>query len=178
MEPPTNPVAVIRLLARDDLVKDFDCGEHKLNDYLKRYALANQERNLVGVTYVAVDRSHSKVVTGYYTLATGAIPRNSLPPGITEDLPRYQNLPVALLARLAVDRRFKQTGLGKGLLRHAFENVLGLSRQVGCRYLIVDAYPTAVDWYSKYGFIAIGGLPQSGTHPMFLDLKTLRGATV
>lgn len=176
--PPQQLPVEIRVLEKDDHVKDFDCGEHKLNDYLKRYAWANQEQNMVGVTSVAVDRSPSKIVVGYYTLATSNIPRDSLPPSITKDLPRYQNLPVALLARLAVDRRFQQSGLGKGLLRHAFENVLKLSRQIGCRYLTVDAYSSAVVWYVKYGFIAIDGPSPGGTQPMFIDIRTVREASL
>ncbi|MBZ5705385.1 MAG: GNAT family N-acetyltransferase [Acidobacteriia bacterium] len=164
---------LIRRLEQNDGLKTFDCGDHRLNDYLKRHAWANQQQNLVGVTYVAADQSHPKLVIGYYTLATSSIPRHALPGELTKDLPRYQNLPVALLARLAVDLRFQGSGLGKELLRHALENVLSLSKQIGCRYLIVDAYPTAVKWYEKYGFMPIGETSPGGTQPMFLDVRTL-----
>lgn len=168
----------IRRLAQDDFTKTFDCGDHALDSYLKRHAWINQEQNLIGVTYVAVAEGHPKIVLGYYTLANGDVPRDSLPTGITKDLPRYQNLPVALLARLAVDHRFQGSGLGKNLLRHAFENILNLSRQVGCRYVIVDAYATAVEWYTKYGFTAINGPSPNGMQPMFIDVRTLQAASL
>lgn len=168
----------IRRLAQEDFVKAFACGDHPLDSYLKRHAWISQEQNLIGVTYVAVAEDHPKIVVGYYTLATGDVPRDSLPTDITKDLPRYQNLPVALLARLAVDRRFQGSGLGKNLLRHAFENVLNLSRQVGCRYVIVDAYATALEWYAKYGFTAINGLSPNGIQPMFVDVRTLQEASL
>jgi hypothetical protein len=101
----------IRRLAKDDIAKGFDCGDNALDSDLKRHAWINQEQNLVGVTYVSLEESHPKTVVGYYTIATGDIPRDSLPPDMTGDLPRYQNLPVALLARLAVDHRFQGSGL-------------------------------------------------------------------
>lgn len=168
----------IRRLAQDDLVKDFDCGDNALNTYLRRHAWINQEQNLIGVTYIAAEENHPRIVVGYYTLATGDIARDSLPAEITGGLPRYQNLPVALLARLTVDRRFQASGLGKNLLRHAFEIVLKLSKQLGCRYVIVDAYSTAVGWYAKYGFAAINGQSSNGIQPMFIDVRTLLKATV
>jgi GNAT superfamily N-acetyltransferase len=179
VENPELHVAVtIRRLAQDDLVKSFECGDNALNTYLRRHAWINQEQNLIGVTYVSVEEDHPKIVVGYYTLATGDIARDSLPTDITEALPRYRNLPVALLARLAVDRRFQGSGLGKSLLRHAFDSVLKLSQQVGCRYVIVDAYSTAVRWYAKYGFTAINGPSPNGMQPMFIDVRTLQGATL
>jgi GNAT superfamily N-acetyltransferase len=168
----------IQRLAQDDLVKAFDCGDNALNNYLRRHAWINQEQNLIGVTYVSVEESHPKSVVGYYTLATGDVLRDSLSSDITEALPRYQNLPVVLLARLAVDGRFQRSGLGKNLLRHAFESALRLSKQVGCRYVIVDAYSVAVGWYARYGFTAINGPSPSGMQPMFIDLRTLREATL
>lgn len=122
---------------------------------------------------LAVDQDQAQIVIGYYTIATGAIPRDALPNALTQHLPRYQNLPVALLARLAVDHRFQKSGLGRNLLRHAVQDVLSLSKQVGCRYLIVDAYPAAVSWYEKYGFIPIGDSSQGERQPMFIEVQTL-----
>jgi len=168
----------IRRLAQDDLVKAFDCGDNALDSYLKRHAWINQEQNLIGVTYVSVEESHPKTIVGYYTIATGDVPRDSLPADMTNALPRYQNLPVVLLARLAVDRRFQGSGLGKSLLRHAFESVLKISKRVGCRYVIVDAYATAVGWYSRYGFTVINGPSPNGMQPMFIDVRTLQEATL
>lgn len=168
----------IRRLAQDDLVRTFDCGHNALDSYLKRHAWINQEQNLIGVTYVSVEESHPKTVVGYYTIATGDVPRDSLPANMTQALPRYQNLPVALLARLAVDRRFQGSGLGKNLLRHAFKGVLHLSKQVGCRYVIVDAYSTAVGWYARNGFIGIHEPSTSGMQRMFVAVRTLQEATL
>lgn len=160
----------IRRLEREDNVRAFDCGDHALNDYLRRHAWANQQQNLVGVTYVAVERG---LVLGYYTLAAGSIPRDLLNPELAKGLPRYRNLPVALLARLAVDLRVQASGLGRSLLGDALTVVLNLSRQIGFLYLVVEAYSAAVDWYGRFGFTAIGEKPPSRTQHMLIDLRTV-----
>jgi hypothetical protein len=37
----------------------------------------------------------------------------------------------------------------------------------------VDAYPKAVSWYEKFGFVALPGAhPKSATQKMFLDLRS------
>ena len=51
---------VIRRLEAADEVENFDCGDEPLNNYLKRHAWSNQEKILIGVSYVAVDEGASR----------------------------------------------------------------------------------------------------------------------
>ena len=106
----------IRRLQEDDVVENFDCKDDPLNNYLKKHAWTNQQKILVGVTYVAVGESAPTMVLGYFTLATSAVPRDSFPKKHVRGLPAY-DLPLILLARLAVDYRFGGKGLGPQLLR-------------------------------------------------------------
>ena len=101
----------IRRLEEFDEVENFDCGDEPLNNYLKRHAWTNQQKVSIGVTYVAVDESAPSTVLGYFTLATSGIPRERFPKKFVRGLPPY-DLPLILLARLAVDRRFSGKGLG------------------------------------------------------------------
>jgi hypothetical protein len=48
---------LIRRLEEQDELDCFDCGDEPLNNYLKRHAWANQQKSLIGVTYVAVDEA-------------------------------------------------------------------------------------------------------------------------
>ena len=166
----------IRGLEKAHRVDEFDCGDEALNVYLRRFAWKNQAKLSVGATYIAYEIAQPRIVLGYYTLASASVVREQLPSDLTEQLPRYPSLPAALLARLAVDRRFHRAGIGKVLLRHAIQSVLTLSKLVGCRYLIVDAYPTAAPWYAKYGFVAITGGAPGSTQPMLIDLRTVEHA--
>jgi predicted GNAT family N-acyltransferase len=165
---------VIRRLQENDVVDNFDCKDEVLNNYLKKHAWTNQQKISIGVTYVAVDESAPTVVLGYFTLATSAVPRDSFPKKHVRGLPAY-NLPLILLARLAVDYRFGGKGLGPQLLREAFRISIAVSEHVGCRCVITDAYRDMVSWYAKYGFIPLeGGAESQITQRMFLDIRTLK----
>ncbi|HET9401132.1 MAG TPA: GNAT family N-acetyltransferase [Candidatus Acidoferrales bacterium] len=167
---------IIRRLAESDDASSFDCSDTPLNNYLKRHAWVNQQKSAIGVTYVAVDEAAPRVVLGYFTLATASAPRDSLPPKYVRGLPPY-DLPMILLARLAVDRRFTGKGLGHSLLSEALRISLRVAEDVGIRYIITDAYQERKAWYVRYGFIPIEGGPESRPQRMFLDIRTLRLAS-
>lgn len=164
---------LIRRLEEQDEVELFDCGDEPLNNYLKRHAWANQEKSCIGVTYVALDEAAPRSVIGYFTLATASVPREAFPRKYVRGLPPYE-LPLILLAWLAVDRRFSGKGLGHALISEAFKIALRVADDVGCRCIITDAYGDKIDWYARYGFVALEGSAESGPQRMFLDIRTVR----
>ena len=163
----------VRRLEEHDEVEPFDCGDEPLNNYLKRHAWANQQKSSIGVTYVAVDEGAPLSVIGYFTLATASVPRNAFPKKYVRGLPPYE-LPLILMTRLAVDRRFSGKGLGHALISEAFKIALRVADDVGCRCIITDAYRDRVDWYARYGFVVLEGAAESGPQRMFLDIRTIR----
>jgi GNAT superfamily N-acetyltransferase len=166
----------IRRLEEFDEVAGFDCGDEPLNNYLRRHAWTNQEKVSIGVTYVAVDESAPRSVLGYFTLATSSVPRDRLPQKYVRGLPPY-DLPLILLARLAVDRRFSGRGLGPALISEALKITLRVADEVGCRCIITDAYPDKTGWYARYGFVPLVGATAGGPQRMFLDVRTIRRAS-
>ena len=166
---------LIRRLEERDEVENFDCGDEPLNNYLKRHAWSNQEKSSIGVSYVAVDEGTPRTVLGYFTLAMASVPREAFPKKYVRGLPAY-DLPLILLARLAVDRRFVGRGLGHALISEAFRISLRAADEVGCRCVITDAYQHRTSWYERYGFVRIEGAAESRPQRMFLDLRTMRGA--
>lgn len=165
----------IRRLEEFDDTESFDCGDEPLNNYLRRHAWINQQKSSIGVTYVAVDEAAPDAVLGYFTLAASGIPRDRLPKKYVRGLPPY-DLPLILLARLAVDQRFAGRGLGRALLSEAFRIVARVADEIGCRYLVTDAYRDKVEWYAKYGFISIEDTAERGTQRMFIETRTIRAA--
>jgi GNAT superfamily N-acetyltransferase len=157
------------------VVENFDCGDDALNNYLKRHAWANQEKSSIGVSYVAVDEVAPRTVLGYFTLAMASVPRDVFPKKYIRGLPPY-DLPLILLARLAVDRRFGGRGLGRSLISEALRISLRVADEVGCRCIITDAYRDRVSWYEQYGFVPIEGAAESGPQRMFLDVRTVRAS--
>jgi GNAT superfamily N-acetyltransferase len=95
-----------------------------------------------------VARQGSLSVIGYFTLATASVPRDAFPNKYVRGLPPY-DLPLILLPRLAVDRRFSGKGLGHALISEAFKIALRAAGAVGCRCIITDAYRDRVDWYAR-----------------------------
>lgn len=147
----------------------FDCGYPVLNDYLRQYALKNDEL-LIGKTFVAVDEAQT--VTGYMTLSNAQIEATTLPDSIKAKLPRYP-VPALRIAKLAVDGKFKGTGVGSWLLRNALQRALDISVSVGIFAVLVDAIDdTAKGFYLKYGCIPL----QDHELTLFLPLATIRKA--
>ncbi len=166
---------VIRRLEERDEVENFDCGDEPLNNYLKRHAWINQEKSSIGISCVAVDEGASRAVLGYFTLAMASVSREAFPKKYVRGLPPY-DLPLILLARLAVDRRFAGRGLGRALISEAFRISLRAADEVGCRSIVTDAYRDRVSWYAQYGFVPIEGAAENAPQRMFLDLRTVRAA--
>src|SRR5439155_18495668 len=159
---------VIRRLEEHDDVENFDCGDGALNNYLKRHAWTNQVKSSIGVSHVAVDEVAPRTVLGYFTLAMASVPRDAFPKKHVRGLPPY-DLPLILLARLAVDRRFAGRGLGHALISEAFHISLRAADEVGCRCIITDAYRDRIGWYARYGFVPVEGGAETASQRMFLD---------
>ncbi len=128
--------------------RTFSCGVEALDEYLRRFARQHADAN-VSRTYVAVE---GLTVRGFYSLAMSAIRKENLP---AKHLNRFPNfpLPVARLARLAVEMRHQRQGLGELLLADAIQRCLRLSVEIGMIGVIVDAKDDhARGWYERYEF--------------------------
>jgi GNAT superfamily N-acetyltransferase len=131
----------------------FDCGVPALNLYLRNYALQNQTRGIVR-NYVTT-RAGSKIVVAYYSLVYAAIEQKRLPPKLVKGLGKY-DIPLMLLARLAVDQRQQGKGLGKALLKDAILRTMQAAEIAGLKLLLVHAKDeAAAEFYRKHGFVPV-----------------------
>lgn len=163
----------VRKLEASDTTDAFDCGDGVMNEYFHRYAKKNQG-HLFGVTYVCIyPPTH---VIGFYTVANTTIPRAGIPDDLLKGLPKYQDIPAILLGRLGVDKKAQGKKIGELLISHCFDVCLHVAKICGARYIITDAYASAVPFYEKYGFRQIQGNANPNTVKMFLDLKVVRSA--
>ncbi len=157
--------AVRKLRATDD-VDDFDCGQAALNQYLQRYAWANQQANSAQ-TYVCC---RGEAVVGFYSLAVGSVEPATAPSRVVKGLARHR-VPVMILARLAVDKAHQRKGLGRALLKDALLRTTQAADIAGIRCLLVHAKDKAARrWYESWEF------EPSPTDPyhLFLLLKDLK----
>jgi predicted N-acetyltransferase YhbS len=147
--------------------KSFKCGKEMLDNYLHTQASQDVRRKLCVVFAMFEDT----IIKGYYTLSNVSIPAEMIPEGIKKMMPRsYQALPVTLLGRLAIDKKFSGQGLGGILLMDALKRSFQIASQsLGSIGVIVDPLDTeAFAFYEKFGFI---NLPDSGK--MFMPMADI-----
>jgi len=132
---------------------------------------ANQDiKRKLSACFVMIDQE-TKLLKGYYTLATNSIPLEYIPNQIQRKLPKsYSSIPAILLGRFAIDNRFQGKGIGKLLLIDALKRSYEISKSIGPFAVIVDPLDEEAEkFYDKYGFIK---LPDSGK--MFLPMNTIK----
>jgi len=141
------PLSPPEPLRDDHQVDTFDSGEPVLDDWLGRRATSNQASG-ASRTYVVCD---GKRVIAYYALASGAIAQAAVPGKFRRNMP--DPIPVAVLARLAVDRNYQGGGLGRALFRDAALRVAHAASTIGIRGIVVHAISEeARKFYIALGF--------------------------
>lgn len=120
--------------------------------------------------WILPSRANPREIAGYYTLASYSVSPGELPPGTARKLPRYPQLPAAILGRLAIAEKYKGQGLGEHLLLDAMKRSLDQSMVMGLFALFVDAKDeSAADFYRRYDFMPLPTRPLR----LFLPMKTI-----
>ncbi|HET9162698.1 MAG TPA: GNAT family N-acetyltransferase [Solirubrobacterales bacterium] len=139
-------------------VADFACGEESLDRWLHRYAGQGERRDATR-TFVAAEHG---LVRGYYTLVAGQLEHAEATEAVRKGLSRHFPIPVAILARLAVDERHQGQGLGASLLNDALERICRAAHEVAVRAVVVHAInDAAVGFYERFGFRGLSEAPRS-----------------
>jgi GNAT superfamily N-acetyltransferase len=125
---------------------DFDSREISLDNWLKRRARANQVSG-ASRTYVVCENNR---VAGYYALASGVVTVDSAPGRFRRNM--LDPIPVAILARLAVDREWQGRGIGRALFRDAARRVSQAADVIGIRGIVVHA----ISEEAKKFYVALG----------------------
>lgn len=131
--------------------KHFTSQSEELNEYFQKFATQDQKRNLAKC-YVLVS---NKEVVGYYTISASSVPLSHFPESI-QSKAVYMNLPVALIGRLAIDKKFEGKGFGSVLIYDAIERIKNSAVAVSA--VIVEAKDSnAFNFYKHLGFIPFEG---------------------
>jgi GNAT superfamily N-acetyltransferase len=112
-------------------------------------------------------------VSGYYTLLAGQLDHHEATPETSKGLSQRFPIPVAILARLAVDAGQQGHGIGTALLNDALVRVARAAEEVAVRAVVVHALDDgAASFYERFGFQALGATPRT----LMVTLIALRGA--
>lgn len=168
----------ISCLTADHSLSKFSTGDAKfapLKTFLVKQALDYQTA-MVATTYVVSPTGTSRVI-GYITLTCSEI---ELGNGYTiadcQHVNRYPTMPALKIARLAVDKDYRGQRIGEALVDVAIAIALEkISPQAGCRFVVTDAKPDAVNFYLTQGFTLLDSKDNHAKENpvMFIDLKML-----
>lgn len=136
-------------------VRDFDCGNHDLSDFLNTHEVANYEREKLGKTHLVYWQREGSLV-GYFTIASESLRTEYFQSVKSFSIPgeiRVEAIPGILIGRLATDERFQRRGVGASMLRYIAG--LALSSPAAARCLFLEAYPESIEFYEKFNFVVV-----------------------
>lgn len=147
----------------------FNCGIEALNNYLK--VMANQQaRKDNSRTFVLEDDKDGSSIIGFYTLTMTPIELKALPNSLQKK--HQSSTSGGLIARLAIDERYKGKGFGEWLLIDALRKLLAASDSVAFPVVIVDAKDGAKQFYERYGFQAF----REKDNKLFITIADVRAS--
>ena len=147
----------------------FTCGVAPLDRWFQLQASQDERRNVARV-FVASD---DEGIVGFYTLGMFALALADLPAEVARKLPKYPEVPAALIGRLARVERVRGLGVGEILVADAVKRVLAAARTVGTFAIVVDAKDErAASFYRTFGFISFPRRPAR----LFLPTATAEAA--
>ena len=170
----------LRRLSADDVVKHFDCGVDDLNDFILTDAPLYYRARLA-TSYVLEDCASGDVI-GYFSLAHDRISLTDFPSNSAYNRFRkqffaqgkmFKSYPALKICRLATDTRYRGEGIGAMLVNMLIASYRNDSK-AGCRFITVDAYADALDFYFKQGFMPLSKSDEgSDTRLLYFDLESL-----
>jgi GNAT superfamily N-acetyltransferase len=144
--------------ARHD-VSGFESGNDLLDRWLTRYAGQSERRDAARTFVTTTD---DRIVCGYYTLVAGQLDHQAATEHARKGLSRHFPIPVAILARLAVNHRHQGQRLGAALLNDALSRVHQAAEQIAVRAVVVHAIDdSATCFYERFGFRALATTPRT-----------------
>lgn len=131
-------------ISKNHSVKDFDCGDSRLNDFIINDAL-RQKNDGWNTTYVATEQGQNKVI-GFFALKGDSI---VLTKETKEKLGKdYCDIPSIKIGRFAVDKTYQNQGIGQYLMKYAMGFIVQeICPLIGGMYITLDAYPHKANWY-------------------------------
>lgn len=137
---------------KHDLSK-FDCGNTRLNNYLKNNLVQDAKSYLVNAFILVEDDG---TVVGYFTLSAYGVDSTQSLTYLKKN--PYKQAPAVLLGRLAVDKNHQGQGHAKHMLVNAIERYMKTRENLGVTSLIVDAIDeNAYQMWQHFGFKPVEG---------------------
>jgi GNAT superfamily N-acetyltransferase len=164
-------------------ITHFDCGDSDLNDFLTNDA-ANYQKERLAVTHLALlQMGETTEIAGYFCLLTDKLVFDPVDEEQRKQWKLFnkknrihfnkhrKTYPAVKIGRLAVSSAFAGKGIGSFLIDHIVALIFAMDN-IGCRFITVDAYKNAFDFYLKNDFkFLTDDDEQEQTRQMYFDMK-------
>jgi len=161
----------IRPLSKKDILTSFSCGDSEgdqdLNGFLIDDALSSQN-DLLTKTYLCFWNNN---LVGFITLLNDTIGKDNVDDGLDDY--EYGKYPAIKIARLAVQKEFRERDIGTFLLYWSLGKVHEVSKHVGCRYITVNAKRNSIEFYtvkSKLKFKIVKATEKKNYPSLYLNM--------
>ncbi|MDE6485203.1 MAG: GNAT family N-acetyltransferase [Duncaniella sp.] len=164
-------------LTQDSILEGFDCGDSDLNDFLVEDAKGFLDKR-IATSYLLIDEG---TIVAYFCLLNDKISRQDVTnnqwkkiKGAFPDRKQFGSYPAIKIGRFAVSAAYRGHNIGTDLMS-ILKNMLNENPNYSAfRYLTVDAYMSAIDFYIKNGFkILSEKIANDHTRLMFFDMMEL-----
>jgi GNAT superfamily N-acetyltransferase len=174
---------ILSRLDPDKNVAAFDCGNSDLNDFLLNDAAKYQKERLAVTHIFASSVGDTAKIAGYFCLLTDKLvfdPTDEEQRKAWKDFNKKNKIhfnkhrktyPAIKIGRLAVASAFAGKGVGSYLMDSIIAIIIAVNN-VGCRFITVDAYKDASNFYLKNDFNYLSDEDENEqTRVMYFDIK-------
>ncbi len=170
----------IQKLENDISVNEFDCGDDDLNDFIRSEAFFYKHQYL-SMPYVLTEKDRIDKILAYFTLANDKISVADFPSNNQFNKFKKENFnkekylrsyPSVKIGRLAICKEMQGQGIGTHLLRF-IKMYFVADNKTGCRFITLDAYRGATDFYKRNGFDFLQKEDKNPTQLMYFDLMNV-----
>ena len=166
-----------RRLQLDTVIKPFESEDEELNDFLLNDA-KNYLVQRLAVTYMIENETDT---IAYFCLSNDTVQRFMADrvawKKIRKRIPNAKlrsSYPAVKIGRLAVSKKYAGSGFGRLMIQIVRKIFVSDTQQTGCRFVTVDAYRNATDFYIRNEFDFLTNEDESEkTRLMYFDLNNI-----
>ena len=174
---------LVRLDTDEKNVATFDCGDIDLNNFLLNDATKYQKARLSVTHILTLPTDNTVQIAGYFSLLTDKLvfdPGDKKKRNVWKEFNKEHEIhfnkhrktyPAVKIGRLAVASAFAGKGLGRIMIARIITMIANMNI-IGCRFITVDAYKDAVNFYLKNDFDFLSNDDANEEiRLMYLDIK-------